>query len=79
MFQNCTSLESITLPKNLTTISYGTFYSCTKLKHIEIPDSVTTVGQIVFKNCIGLETITHKKGLSIRSAEVREGCQVIRK
>ena len=35
VFTNCTSLESIILPKNLTTIGTGTFSGCKNLKNIE--------------------------------------------
>ena len=56
-FNGCTSLESITLPKNLKEIEYDVFNGCTNLKSIEIPSSVTKIGSDAFEACTSLETV----------------------
>lgn len=50
-FYNCTTLTSITLPNNLTTINSSAFYQCTA--SVSIPDNVTTIKGGVFKKCTG--------------------------
>lgn len=62
-FQDCTALEEITLPKNLTTINSCAFRGCTALKSITIPDSVTTIGNGVFAGCTSLADVTYGSGL----------------
>lgn len=63
-FQNCTALEEITLPKNLTTINSCAFRGCTALKSITIPDSVTTIGNGAFAECTSLADVTYGSGLT---------------
>lgn len=57
-FKDCSSLESITLPENLTTIEYNAFLRCEALEEIVIPDAVTTIDKQVFSQCTSLTTVT---------------------
>lgn len=57
MFYDCTSLESITIPNNVTSIGNDTFGWCTSLKSIIIPDSVTSIGEWAFYCCWSLENV----------------------
>lgn len=50
-FHNCTSLESIILPKCVTEIGYDAFMDCTSLTSITIPDSVTEIRSDAFYGC----------------------------
>lgn len=46
----CTNLENINIPNNVTSIYNRAFYGCVKLVSITIPNSVTHIGIEVFKN-----------------------------
>lgn len=63
-FKNCKKLESITLPKNITSIDTGTFSGCTSLKTIEIPEGVTSINGYAFMDCISLETVILPESLT---------------
>ena len=63
-FQFNTSLETVTLPKNLTSIEGQAFLHCSKLKSITIPEKVTEIKSNTFKDCIHLESITLPAGLT---------------
>lgn len=47
----CTSLTSINIPNNVTTVEEGVFNGCKSLTCIYIPDSVTTIDSGAFGNC----------------------------
>ena len=53
-FMNCTQLTTVTLPKNIKTINYSSFFNCTSLKNINL-GSVETVGGMAFMNCDALQ------------------------
>ncbi len=44
MFQNCSNLEYVTLPKGLINIPLAAFKGCVSLKGFNIPDTVTSIG-----------------------------------
>lgn len=47
-FDECASLESITIPDGVESIGGSTFYKCASLTTITIPDSVTSIGGQAF-------------------------------
>lgn len=49
-FENCESLNDITLPEGLTEICDNAFYNCISLTTIEIPKSVKKIGSNIFEN-----------------------------
>lgn len=57
LFYMCTSIESLTLPKNITSIGIGAFWKCIKLKEIIIPDEVTHIYATAFGVCDALGSI----------------------
>ena len=57
-FENCWSLESITIPKSVTSIGEGAFINCIALRSVEIPESVTEIGNRAFYSCEGLTSVT---------------------
>lgn len=67
-FRNCTSLQSIEIPKALKKCSisqdnsslayYGTFTGCVNLKEISFEEGTTAIPAKVFAYCNGLEEIT---------------------
>ena len=60
VFEGCTSLEKITLPKQLQTIGLNTFASCSNLKEITIPKDVKCIDRGAFSYTRKLKTINVK-------------------
>ena len=56
-FQNCSSLEEITIPAGSTGIGRGLFSGCSSLKTITIPETVTGISHGAFYGCSGLTQI----------------------
>ena len=53
MFQNCTSIDNISLPK-LNDISAATFSGCSNLKTLELSPGVRYIGTGAFRDCASL-------------------------
>lgn len=58
MFNGCTNLKSVILPKNLGKIYYRAFYNCKNLTSITIPDRVNLIGESCFFGCSALTEVT---------------------
>jgi hypothetical protein len=58
VFQNCTSLTSVTIPNTVTSIGYDAFLNCTSLASVTIGDAVTNIGYGAFDGCTSLATVT---------------------
>ena len=58
-FYECTSLQTVTGMKGVTTLNDGVFINCTKLSDISIKNAVNLegVGANIFYNCTGLQSI----------------------
>lgn len=54
---NCESLESITIPENVTSIDDYAFENCKSLKSIIMPNHIDYIGKEAFKDCSSLENI----------------------
>ncbi len=63
-FSDCSSLSSITIPKNVTSIGSGAFGDCTSLTSVTIPKTVTSIGYRAFERCTGLTSITIPEGVT---------------
>ena len=57
-FYGCFSLDSITIPDEVTSIGTYALNSCFALKSITIPDGVTSIGNYTLQNCYSLEAVT---------------------
>lgn len=57
-FNNCGSIESVTMPDTVTLIGDGAFFGCTTLKSITMPESLTKIGYQAFYYCTDLESVT---------------------
>jgi hypothetical protein len=55
-FQNCTSLESVSIPK-ATELGNHAFHGCSKLESLDLPN-VTKIADYVFGGCVSLKKIT---------------------
>ena len=56
-FNDCTSLESVTISNSVTKIGQHAFDGCTAIRGMEIPDSVTEIGSEAFHDCSALRTV----------------------
>ena len=63
-FYNCYSLESITIPNNITSIGSGAFYGCYSLASVTIPSDVTSIAIHTFRNCYSLARIAIPYGMT---------------
>ena len=63
-FRECTLLDKITLPQNITAIEPMAFRGCSSLRSITFPDSLTTLGEGAFMECTNLETVKYGTGLT---------------
>ncbi len=55
---NCRSLESITIPNGVTSISQNALNSYSNLANITIPQNVTSIGHAAFYRCTSLTGVT---------------------
>ncbi|SFC79259.1 leucine-rich repeat protein [Ruminococcus albus] len=51
VFKDCENLQSVTLSKNLKTLTNRMFQGCRKLKNFSIPKFVTSIGDYCLYNC----------------------------
>ncbi len=58
-FEDCETLQSITLPSGVTDIENFAFSGCTALESILLPASVETFGRYVFADCEALADVTN--------------------
>ncbi|MBQ6661362.1 MAG: leucine-rich repeat protein [Clostridia bacterium] len=77
-FQNCTSLESITIPDNVTSIGDSAFQFCSGLTNVNIPESVVTIGESAFQECTNLESIILPDGLTTIGESAFYGCSSLK-
>ena len=56
-FENCTTLESVTLPKDLKVIPESMFRQCKRLQSITIPDGLREIEDYAFDGCESLRDI----------------------
>ena len=63
-FQECTSLEEITLPDTITTIEEKAFFVCNSLKEIVLPKHLTNLGWNAFYRCESLEKVVIHEGIN---------------
>ena len=76
-FQDCTSLETITLSNKLTVIGNNTFFNCSSLTSITIPDSVTTIGTAAFY-CCSLTSVTIPNSVTTIGGYAFHGCSSLK-
>ncbi len=75
LFDNCTSLTSVTLPKTITSISEGTFEGCTSLPTVTIPSNVTSIEKRSFLDCSSMSSIVIPKNVVSIGDGSFSGCE----
>jgi hypothetical protein len=73
-FENCTRLQSITMPDTVESIGIGAFYNCTNLKKINFSNSIKSIDNFAFINCSSLTEIVLPKSVKSIGSEVFVGC-----
>ena len=63
-FLDCTSLTSVTIPKDVARIRSRAFRGCTSLTSVTIPEGVTSIGSQVFRDCSKLDSVTIPEGVT---------------
>ena len=73
-FENCTSLESVTLKEGISNIESNAFYGCTSLKSITIPSSVISIESGAFRSCKNLTNVVISEGVTKIGDDAFIGC-----
>ena len=68
------SIQTITIPNNITYLKMGAFESCRSLTSIEIPNSVIFIEHGAFRNCNNLISITLSNNVTNIEYETFKGC-----
>ena len=74
-FDECSSLEKITIPASVTSIGNYAFYWCTGLEEIAIPEKVTSIGNYAFYNCPKLKGITIPASVTSIGGHAFQSCK----
>ena len=78
-FRGCTSLQDITIPQNVTTISSQCFYLCGSLRNVTfLGSSIKSIDKGAFEGCYSLETITLPSSMTLIGERCFEGCPSIK-
>ena len=56
-FENCSALQTFTIPSDMTSIPQKAFKSCASLGYIVIPEGITEIGAEAFSGCAGLSYV----------------------
>ncbi len=74
-FTNCSALQEITIPKNVTKIPASCFANCDSLETVEILGDVTELGNQAFRNCKSLKTINLPDSIVLVDHSCFKGCE----
>ena len=78
-FSNCKSLKEISIPSNITDISYQCFSGCTSLEKASLPDTLKSISDFSFSNCTALKEIKLPDTLEIIYGHAFSGCTSLEK
>ena len=76
-FMNCTSLRSIKIPPNVTSIENHAFEGCTTLSLVELSEALITIGERAFFDCSSLTTIKIPPNVTTIDEEAFDGCELL--
>ena len=74
IFQNCSKLQKVKLPKARYNISDYTFAGCTSLEEIQLPKTVTTIWPHAFDGCSSLKKVEWSDCLESIKDNAFKGC-----
>ena len=73
-FIYCHSLQSITIPSSVTSISGTVFQYCYSLRSITVPSGVTSISSYLFQTCYSLQNITIPSGVTSIGSNAFDSC-----
>jgi hypothetical protein len=73
-FYDCSSLTSISIGTNVTSIGVEAFSGCNSLTSIVIPNGVTNIWDFTFQGCYSLTSITIGTNVTSIGVEAFQGC-----
>lgn len=73
-FEDCTSLQGVTIPDSVRKISASAFSKCTSLQSVTVPDTVTSMGGNVFGGCDSLTDAVIEAPLTALPYGIFSGC-----
>jgi hypothetical protein len=76
-FQNCSSLEGLTINEGITEIPAQCFYGCSNLTQVTIPESVEKIGDRAFAGCSQLNAVYIPDSVDEIAANAFDGCDNI--
>ncbi len=79
VFEDNTSLTSITIPDSITSIGARAFKGCTALKSVMLPSGVTSLGKEVFLGCTSLKEAHLGATLKMVPTSAFENCIALKK
>lgn len=74
VFEDCTSLKSVTIPGSVTIIGDDAFAGCTSLTSLIIPDGVTRIGWGACSGCTSLTSVTIPNSVTTIGGSAFDGC-----
>lgn len=78
-FRNCSLLQKIEIPTNVTTIGTQCFYECKSLKNVVfLGSAITSIDKGAFEGCTSLESITLPSSMTLIGERCFEGCPNIK-
>ena len=77
-FYDCSSLETVKLPSDLTVIESSLFSECEKLTAVTIPQSVTAINSFAFKGCKSLASVVIPNAVKTLDYSVFEECSSLK-
>ena len=77
LFENCTSLEEVSLPQGIYRIPKFAFRGCISLKAVEIPSSCRVIGERAFAGCTSLRSVRLPMALTSLQAGAFEDCNAL--
>lgn len=69
-----TGIESLELPKGVTTIGTSAFSSCASLTNVKLSENLTEISATLFSKCSLLSSITIPKGVTIIGKNAFQSC-----
>ena len=75
--KNMSQLESIEIPKSVTSIGQSAFMYCTKLKSLTFPAGIKTLATSVLEGCIGLETVVIPESVTTINQDAFYNCSAL--